>query len=167
MSSKSDHSPSASPVNAPFNGARRSSLYDEGSFGVSTPTGSEPFIQPKQTPSPPSSGVGSFTPYHTSQEQSSQGNDPRGSASFAQHPYYSIPAVPGDMSGAPPVLPRLDPALSYSARLSPAMHSPPSPAPTHFAAPSYEREVKREKDHDRIVLPPTPISADGRGHGKY
>lgn len=177
MSNKSDHSPSSSPVNMPFPPTpRRSSMYDDMQFlagGQAPPSASDAFAAQqahaelngmKHSPSPTAQGA--FAAYHpASQEQhSSHPHDHR--QQFAQHSFYgqlpSIELPPGNQGTT---LPRLDSAMH---RLSPSMHSPASPAPqAHLSSMPYDRERHREKGYEPIVLPPTPIAADGRVGGKY
>ena len=177
MSNKSDHSPSTSPVNVPFNGQRRSSIYDEmpympGSSGSTT----EAFThQPhpelngiKQSPSPTTSTTATFAAYPPAppEQQHSQAHDHR--AQYAHHTFYSHLPPNLDMpnNSQSTTLPRLDPPMSYPSRLSPSIHAP-SPAPhSHMTPHPYDRE-RREKGYDPIVLPSTPLAADARSQGKY
>ena len=177
MSIKAEHSPSSSPVNIPFNAGRRSSLYDESHFistSASSTTSSEAFPQhphaelasTKHSPSP-TSQLPAFASYPPASEQpGSQGHEHH-RGPFTMPPYYpTLPSI--DMpSGNQTTLPRLDASMPYPARLS-SIHSPPSPAP-HISSAAYDRERQRERGYDPIVLPPTPLAADGRaaGHGKY
>ncbi|THH02800.1 hypothetical protein EW026_g114 [Hermanssonia centrifuga] len=171
MSTKSDHSPSVSPVNVPFNGVRRGSVYEDASFIVGSAgsaASSEIYsTQPTQaglngmtpSPSPPSAHGGSFAtypPHPSSEQQNSSSGDHRGHSHYAPQFYSIPPPLPGpthSMHGgahSSTTLPRLDPIMPY------------------INPPSYEREKQREKERDRIVLPPTPVSADARSHGgKY
>ncbi|KAI0090163.1 hypothetical protein BDY19DRAFT_938792 [Irpex rosettiformis] len=188
MSNKSEQpSPALTPINIPFNGMRRGNGYDENSLNSSA--GSEGYSHmhehapshapplPGQnglTPSPPPSGnPGNFMGYQQPPDQHHHAQSERAHPQYAHaQPYYSLPTlVPTSMphGGASVPLPRLDlmTGLPYSNRVS---NSPPSPMPTsHFAQPSsYERERHLNKDRERMVMPPTPISADPRiGTGKY
>lgn len=193
MSNKSDHpTPSLSPISIPFNGMRRGSGYDENSNGPAAPALDGYPPMPHQapphapqgpgyngvTPSPPPSGSqSSFVacqqpPHPSSQpEQQHASQAERGPGHYMQ-PYYNL-ATPVSASvpagGSPGSLPRLDPmgGLAYPHRVS---HSPPSPMPPapHFNQPSYERERHQSRDRDRMVLPPTPVSAEHRtAPGKF
>lgn len=186
MPSKSDHSPSASPVNMPYNTMRRSSVYDDATpFAASAslpPAGNDVFTsQPAglhgmtPSPSPPSATGNGFLPYsaHALESQNSTSSDQRGHAHFASQYYSMPPPIPGPQHGLhggghpATTLPRLEPMMApFASRMSPAMHSPTTPLATsplgsHYPASSYERE-KREKERERGVLPPAPLAAEQR-----
>lgn len=137
----------------------------------------------KTSPSPPLGSGGSFGGYSQPQQPSSHNEhhqhqhqhlgDQRGPSHYS-HSFYSMPSGPGMTPGnssSSHSLPRLDPitGMSYSGRVSPLSQSPPSPmSGGHFALPSYERDRRHEKERERMILPPTPVSTDPRsGPGKY
>jgi hypothetical protein len=186
MSNKSDQpSPALTPLSIPFNGMRRASGYDENSLDSSQgsdgythldhapPHASQMHGQNGMTPSPPPSGSQGFMGYsqHSEHQQHHTPQVERAQTHYTQ-PFYTLPTpLSATMHhGSPPgSLPRLNAmtGMPYSHRMS---NSPPSPMPAnHFAQPSsYERERHLSKDRERMVLPPTPVSADPRTvPGKY
>ncbi|EKM58216.1 uncharacterized protein PHACADRAFT_182583 [Phanerochaete carnosa HHB-10118-sp] len=180
MSNKSDHSPSASPVNMPFPPTpRRSGVYDDMQFlagGQVPPSASDAFAAQqahaelngmKHSPSPTAQAA--FAAYHPAppEQHSSHPHDHR--QHFAQHGFYGhLPSIELPHGSQGTTLPRLDAAMQLPTRLSPSMHSPASPAPqAHFSSTPYDHERRRDKGYESIALPPTPIAADGRVGGKY
>ncbi|KAJ6619698.1 hypothetical protein B0H10DRAFT_2024503 [Mycena sp. CBHHK59/15] len=137
---------SATSSNTSYSAIRRN--YDDSSFS-STGSGSGSDVYPRlddqtPSPSPPASNM-SFVHY------SPGDNHPHYPASGAG-PFYSVPSPLSN----PPVQPQSS-QHSYPERVSP-MHSgsPTAHSPLTSTAPSYERERERE------LLPPTPISAEPR-----
>lgn len=173
MSNKSDHSPSTSPVNVPFSAARRSSVYDDNmSFmpGTSASSATDAFSHHpdlngmKQSPSP-TGATTTFAAYPPAPPDH-HAHDHR--APFAHHAFYpSLPNIDMPHGSQATTLPRMDATMPYSSRIAPNIHATPSPAPHSQMSPNpYDRE-RRDKGYEPIVLPPTPLAADGRGQGKY
>ena len=175
MSNKSDHSPSTSPVNMPFPPTpRRASMYDDMHFiggGQAGTPGADPFAAQqhaelagmKQSPSP--TGTTTFAAYPPAPPDH-HAHDHR--APFAHHAFYpSLPNIDMPHGSQATTLPRLDATMPYSSRMASNIHATPSPAPHSQMSPNpYDRE-RRDKGYEPIVLPPTPLAADGRGQGKY
>lgn len=190
MSNKSDHSPSASPVNVPYSTMRRGSTYDESTSFTSggpslPPPGNDVFgsQQPAglngmtPSPSPPSAtATGGFVPYNphpVDTQNNSPASDHRGHPQFAPQFYSIPPPMPGppqhSMHGGNhpgATLPRLEPMMtSFTSRMPPSMHTPTTPAAgsplsSHF---SYERDKQRDmKERDRPLLSSSPLSAEQR-----
>ncbi|KAH9936060.1 hypothetical protein B0H21DRAFT_758828 [Amylocystis lapponica] len=181
MSSRSDASPSASPVSASYSSLRHGSLYDDNSFASTSSAGSPSATEmcPPHpgpgfnglTPSPsPPSGNPAYHPYSQppSHTQPSSQNDHR--SHFGT--FYSVPPPPppsvlhhmsNNHSGSN--IPRLEPIVPYASRI-PTLASPSSPASDSplsgsLSTASFERE-RHDKDRDRVILPPTPVSAEPR-----
>ncbi|OBZ72204.1 hypothetical protein A0H81_07797 [Grifola frondosa] len=173
MSNKSEQSQSGSPVGIPYGNMRRGSYYDDAAFASNSPAGSVSgneayphahhpgngsFDGMTPSPSPPQGNM-NYVPYsqHAAHHQNAQAD---GRSSFAGHAnqFYSIP---------PPPLPN---GAMHHIRLSPVV-SPSSPVSTSplsggLSAASFERENKHDKDHERMILPPTSASAETRYVGK-
>lgn len=137
MSNKSEHSPSTSPINVPFNNSRRGSGYDENADTpgpAGSPMGNEAYpptpqhAHPhapqlpghngmKSSPSPSLGSGGSFTgygqPHHPASQhehhQHQHPGDQRGPSHYSQA-FYAMPSGPGMGSGnsSAHALPRLD-----------------------------------------------------------
>lgn len=174
MSNKAAHSPSTSPVNVPFDGNRRGSIYEDSAFMPGTSaTSSDGFVQQvhtelngmKQSPSP-SNQHATFAAYPPAppEHQNSPAADHR---QFATHPYYApLPNIDMPSNNQAPTLPRLDATMPYPPRLPPSMHHSSSPAPPPHMQPNpYDRERQREKGYETLTMPPAPLAADGRGVG--
>ncbi|KAJ7739776.1 hypothetical protein DFH07DRAFT_839874 [Mycena maculata] len=136
--------PSATSSNASYSAIRRN--YDDSSFS-SAGSGSGSDAYPRlddstPSPSPPASNM-NFVHY------SPGDNHPNYQASSA-NAFYSVPSP---LSNPPVQSSASQP--SYTGRASP-MNSPAAHSPLTSTAPSFERE--RERD----LLPPTPISAEPR-----
>ncbi|KAJ7475802.1 hypothetical protein FB451DRAFT_1244826 [Mycena latifolia] len=111
------------------------------------------------------SGSGGSDAYPRLDDSTPSPSPPASSMNFVHyspgdsHPHYSAPgsnsfySVPSPLSN-PPVQPQSN-QQSYPDRASP-MHSPAAHSPLTSTAPSFER------DRDRDLLPPTPISAEPR-----
>ncbi|CCM04305.1 uncharacterized protein FIBRA_06476 [Fibroporia radiculosa] len=169
-----EHSPSGSPVPAPYSNIRRSSYYEDHSFASTSANGSGPAADlypphPAPTgyggispsPSPPSGGM-HYAPY-PHQPSSHHNQNPHGEnrPHYAAHggQFYSVPPPAPPPQAMHPTsghshLPghRLDPIVPYSSssRLSPG----PSPTSPTAGSPlggglsaSYERE-RPARDHD-------------------
>ncbi|KAI0956052.1 hypothetical protein AcV7_006560 [Taiwanofungus camphoratus] len=186
MSIKSEHSPSTTPVNVPYSGIRRGSLYDDGSFVSTSSNGSpsnEMYSQHPNhangaTPSPsPPSGNMHYVPYSQHSAHHHQNSQIDNRSHFGTHgnTFYSVPPplpnqamhhmTNNNHSHSSNAVPRLEPVMAFTNRLSPLV-SPSSPASTSplsasLSSASFERE-KHAKDHDRVLLPPTPVSAESR-----
>ncbi|KIP05026.1 hypothetical protein PHLGIDRAFT_92699 [Phlebiopsis gigantea 11061_1 CR5-6] len=171
MSIKSEHSPSTSPVNIP-NG-RRSSGYEDSSFmgtSASSTASSDTFLHnghPELNGMKPSPSPTSLPPPFSSYPPAHElhANDHHRGSYPSHHYYTTLPSVDMPSGNQGTTLPRLDAGMSFPARVPLSMQSPPSPAP-HMTA--YDRSRSRDRGYNPIVLPPTPLAADGRvGHGKY
>ncbi|KAL6302350.1 hypothetical protein BKA93DRAFT_736867 [Sparassis latifolia] len=186
MSDKPSASPSTSPIDVPFASVRRANLYDDSSFSsTASPSGSEicsqhhgSFNGMTPSPSPPSASMsyGGYSHHHSAPSSQNSQADHR-SHMGTHNTFYSVPPplpngavhhMAGSSHSGPPI-PRLEPLMSFPSRFSP-MLSPSSPGSgsplsAGLSAASFERE-KHDKDHERTLLPPTPVSADVRHSDK-